>query len=162
MLFRSYPTAEPLAQQAKESAVTASNELFEQDKPQALTEQSKVLGSLAQIEEQLKRAVQTDQANKSADQLAAEVKQLQQLQNDLGEAIKSQEQASANATAKPAEAKQLEKQTADTLAKSDAMENLPNVIASRLQDAKEAVAEAQNAMNAAAPEQAAEIGRAHV
>ncbi|MFM2094197.1 MAG: hypothetical protein RIS70_1321, partial [Planctomycetota bacterium] len=149
-----YPTAEPLAQQAKESAVTASNELFEQDKPQALSEQSKVLGSLAQIEEQLKRAVQTDQANKSADQLAAEVKQLQQLQNDLGEALKSQEQAAANATAKPAEAKQLEKQTADTLAKSDAMENLPNVIASRLQDAKEAVAEAQNAMNAAAPEQA--------
>ena len=68
-----YPTAEPLAQQAKESAVTASNELFEQDKPQALTEQSKVLGSLAQIEEQLKRAVQTDQANKSGDQLAAEI-----------------------------------------------------------------------------------------
>ncbi|MBM4003012.1 MAG: hypothetical protein FJ295_06940 [Planctomycetes bacterium] len=171
-----YPTAEPLAEQAKESAIAASNELFEHDKPQALQEQGKVLGSLAQIEEQLRRAAISDQASKSADQLSAEVAQLQQLHQDLGAALRTQEQATnqaekaaqaaqtagaastAEQAAALAAARQLEQQVADQLAKTDAMNDLPAVIESRIEDAKESVAAAKQAIDdsqAAPPTQAA-------
>jgi hypothetical protein len=179
-----YPTAEPLAEQAKESAIAASNELFEHDKPQALQEQGKVLGSLAQIEEQLRRAALNDQTNKSADQLSAEVAQLQQLHQDLGAALQTQEQATsqaekaaqaaqaADAATTPeqkaavaaeqpaalAAARQLEQQVAEQLARTDAMNDLPAVIESRIEDAKESVAAARQAIEdsqAAPPSRAA-------
>ena len=138
-----YPTVEPLAEQSKEAAVAASNELFEQNKPQALREQGRVLGSLAQIEEQLRRATQADQSNKSADQLAAEIRRLESVQQNVREALQVQDQATQVSADQPQSAQEYEKRVSDTLAKNEPLSELPRIIESRLLDAREAVAEAQ-------------------
>ena len=88
-----WPTTTPLVEQARASAYEASGELFENKQAEAVAEQSKVIGALAQIEEQLRTAVEQERADKSADELAAQVEQLKEAQKGLEKASEPQKKA---------------------------------------------------------------------
>src|SRR5690606_17866745 len=126
-------------EQAKAAAYEATAEIFDNDKPAALQEQSKVIGSLAEIEEQLKHALDLDDANKSADQLAKELEKLQEVQKGLEQAAQEQAKAEQAAAKDPSAAKQAEKAVAEAVAKVSEGE-IPGTVESRLQDVQEAVA----------------------
>ena len=53
-----FPEVDPLLAQSREAAAQAEAELFEGDKTEALLEQGQVVGSLAEIEQQLQRALE--------------------------------------------------------------------------------------------------------
>ncbi|HTN77329.1 MAG TPA: hypothetical protein VL096_18850, partial [Pirellulaceae bacterium] len=136
-----FPAAEPLIEQAKAAAFEATADLFDTKKAEAVAEQSKVIGSLAEIEEQLKHAADVEDANKSADQLAEEVAKLEAAKKTLEEVAKQQEKAEQAAAKDPNAAKQAENAVAAALEKL-AEKELPGTIESRVADAKEAVADA--------------------
>src|SRR5690606_3946574 len=103
---------------------------------EATAEQSKVLGNLAEIAEQLQNAAGLDQADKSAEEFAELVRNLEQVREELKPALKKQEQAAEKAAEKPAEAKAAEEEAATTVEKITAAEReLPQAVKSRLEEA---------------------------
>lgn len=149
-----FPTTTPLLEQAKASAFQASAELFENRQEEAVAEQTKVIGALAEIEQQLQNAVARESADRSADELASDVQKLAETKQKLEEIAETQEQATKNAKEKPAEAQKQEAAVAEQLAKVAAAEELPSVVKAPIQDAQEAAAEAQKALDDSAPEAA--------
>jgi len=149
--LQKFETTQPLLEQAKQAAYEAPKELFEQKKEAALESQNEVIGALAKVEQQLQQGTDLDQTNKSADELAAKVKQLEEAKKTLEQAAKEQAQANANAEKAPAQAKAAEDKAAAELAKVDAMKDLPAAVESKVNDAQEAVAEAAKADENAAP-----------
>lgn len=141
--LQSFPSGEGLMQQAKGAAFQAVSDLFSLRKPQALAEQTKVIKALQEIQQQLRHAIDSQRADKSAKELEEEVKQLQQLKDKLQQIYQNQAEANKNAASnlKVAQAKQ--QQVSDQLAKTLLSKNLPGTIKSRLTDAQEAVQRAQ-------------------
>lgn len=131
--LRDLPAATPLLEQARAAALEAANDLFEARKDQAMADEAKVLGNLAQIEEQLKRDQESDQSDKSAEELHQAVAQLEKAKEKLTEAAKSQESANKAVEKNPNEAKAAEeqvKQTANDLAKEG---NVPAAVQTKLE-----------------------------
>ncbi|MCY2992952.1 MAG: hypothetical protein NTY19_34485, partial [Planctomycetota bacterium] len=158
-MLEQYPAAQPLLEQAKAAAYEAAAQLLEEKQEQAVAEQTKVIGNLAEIAEQLKHAIQQERTDRSAAELAQQVKQLEKLKEKLEQAAAKQEKATEAAKEKPAEAQQQEQQVAKDLAaatKEATADNkdLPGVIESRLADAQEAVGKAAETMQEAAPQAA--------
>ncbi len=91
------PTAEPLLEQAKAAAFEATADLFDAKRPEAVREQSKVLGNLAAIAEQLQNAADPTRSTMSAQQLAQQLQQLHEAQKELVPAQAQQHQAAAAA-----------------------------------------------------------------
>ena len=149
-----FPTTESLIEQAKAASFEATANLFEEKKTQALDEQNRVIGNLAQIENVLAQGLDLGQADKSADELAAEIAKLQELKKQLEEAAREQLHAMNAAAAEPPAAAQHERKVAAVLAETEKLGDLPSVVTGRLDDAKEQVAEAQQAMENRAPEAA--------
>ncbi|HMC12665.1 MAG TPA: hypothetical protein VKH44_15300, partial [Pirellulaceae bacterium] len=83
-----FPTTESLIEQAKAASFEATANLFEEKQTQALDEQNRVIGNLAQIENVLAQGLDLGQADKSADELAAEIAKLQELKKQLEEAAR--------------------------------------------------------------------------
>jgi hypothetical protein len=140
--LQSMPQTQPLVEAAKQAALEARTNLFEAKKQPAVAQQDKVLGALAEIEEQLKKAADAESSDKTAEQYEKLVKDLEKTKADV-EAAKA-EQAKANEAAKsnPAAAKAPEKAAADKLAKAQEGRELPRAVKSRLEEAKSAAAEA--------------------
>jgi predicted DNA-binding protein YlxM (UPF0122 family) len=151
-----YESAQPLLEQAKASAFEAQKELFEQQKEPALDSQSEVIGALAKVEQELLQGIDLDKSDKSADELAQRVKQLEEAAKALEAAAKEQAKATEQAAKQPAEAKAQEQKTAAELAKVEALPELPSVVDAAVNRAQEEVAEAAAALDNAAAE-AAEI-----
>jgi hypothetical protein len=139
------PATLPLAEQAKAAAYDATGKLFEARADEALAEQGKVLGSLAQIEEQLLNDVDLDRSDKTAEELAKLVRELEKTRAELQQASQSQRKAEAAAPAKPLDAATQEQQVAKAAAKA-ASRKLPAGVKSRLADAEEAATEAAAAL----------------
>jgi hypothetical protein len=139
------PSTLPLAEQAKAAAYEATGKLFEARAEEAMAEQGKVLGSLAQIEEQLLNDVDLDRSDKSAEEFAKLVRDLEKTQAELKQAKTSQERANAAVQTRPADATAPEQQVAKTLTKA-AAKKLPAGIQSRLAEAEEAATEAAAAL----------------
>ena len=148
-----YPTTQPLLEQAKAASLEATQQLFEEKRAETLAEQSKVIGSLAEVAQQLQRAVDLEQGSKSADQLAAEVRQLEKTQQEVAKAEQMQDQAQAAAEKEPAAAKAQEEAVAKQLEQAATPAELSPVIKSQLEDARQAAQEAADmlAKAAAAP-----------
>jgi len=151
-----FPATEPLLEQAKAAAYEAAAQLFEEHKPETLAEQTKVIGSLAEIEEQLKHAINLEQADKSAEQLAQESQRLEQLAQQLEEITVEQEKVVENAAPNAAQAQQEERRVAAALAEATQAataddQDLPGVVESRLADAQEQVAAAIEVLADASP-----------
>ena len=153
--LQSFPTTEPLTEQAKAASFEATADLFEEKKTEALEEQNKVIGTLAQIEKVLEQGLDLEQSNKSADELAKQVEQLEQVKQDLAQAAKEQAKATENAEKNVPAAQAAEKKTAETLQKTaEKNPDLPSAVDAKLNDAMEAVAEAAEALADAKPEAA--------
>ncbi len=135
------PKLQPLLEQAKAAAQEARTELFENKLAEAEQDQSKVLGNLAQIEDQLEQANGTDQNDKSAAELAQQVKELEKAKEAVKQALQQQEQATQKAAQEPAVAKAAEEQAAAKIAEA-AKAELPNAVESRLAEAEAAAKDA--------------------
>ncbi|HUE73665.1 MAG TPA: hypothetical protein VMP01_22495 [Pirellulaceae bacterium] len=142
-----YESAQPLLEQAKASAFEAQKELFEQQKEPALDSQSEVIGALAKVEQDLLQGIDLDKSDKSADELAERVRQLEEAAKALEAAAKEQAKATEMAAQKPAEAKAHEQKTAAELAKVEALPELPSVVDAAMNRAQEEVAEATAALD---------------
>ncbi|HEX5106499.1 MAG TPA: hypothetical protein VFV87_21920 [Pirellulaceae bacterium] len=150
-----FPTTEPLLEEAKAASFEATADLFEEKKAEALEDQNKVIGNLAQIEKVLEQGLDLEQSGKSADELAAEVQKLQEAKKQLETAAAEQAKATEAAKQNPAAVKPQEQKVAEELAKTDAME-LPSAVEAKVNDAQEAVAEAAEAAADTAAEKAEE------
>lgn len=133
-------TEKPL-HQAKASAYEAAAKLFEAKQPDAVKEQEKVLANLATITEQLKKAAEQQSGAKSADELARLSNELKKAREELKESEPHQQKAfEKNAPTETAKenlaeiAKKLE---------NAAKAELPPPVAARVQEAKEAVKQAE-------------------
>nr|MCU0872510.1 hypothetical protein [Pirellulaceae bacterium] len=151
-----FPATEPLLEQAKAAAYEAAAQLFEENKPETLAEQAKVIGSLAEIEEQLKHAIDLEQGDKSAEQLAKETQRLEQLAQQLEKIAEQQEKVVEQAAQDAPQARQEEQNVATALteatkAATENNQDLPGVVESRLADAQEEVGEAMQALADASP-----------
>lgn len=150
------PEAQALLEQAKAAAYDATGKIFDAKPEEAVAEQGKVLGSLAQLEQQLATAAENQGADKSAEELAQMVKDLKQAQVDMRKIEKEQEKASKSAADKLAAAQQEEQLVATDLAKVDDQRKLPEAVVSKLADAEAAAKEATAALKEVAGDKAAE------
>ena len=146
------PAAVPLLEQAKAAAYEATADLFDAKKEEALAEQSKVLGNLAQIEEQLQNAADPTNSNRSADQLAQQAKDLQKAKEDLNKIQAQQQQVEKTAEKNAPAAKPQEEQVAAALAKVDDGRDLPAAVDTRLAQAEDAAKQAATGPMAESPQ----------
>ena len=65
-MLEHWPAAEPLLEEAKASAYEAAAQLFQDDKTAAVAEQGRVIGSLAEIEQQSEAANNQSDASQAA------------------------------------------------------------------------------------------------
>ena len=119
---RENPKAESYIQQAETAALDAAANLLDNKLEQAQSDQGRVLGNLAALEMALKDQAKQQTRDKSANELANTVKELQQAKAALAEAQKKQDSAEAkaleNAPAAAADTKQvaaIAEQTMDQL-----------------------------------------------
>jgi hypothetical protein len=158
-----FPTTEPLIEQAKAASFEATASLFEEKQASAVEQQSRVIGSLAQIEKVLEQGRDRALASKSAAELAAEVALLEKLKAQLEAAESQQTRAQENAAEKPELATKHQSQVAAALTQAEQIGQSSRTIAIRLADAKEKVAAAGvalqqiDAKSAAARQSAADI-----
>ncbi len=146
------PAAQPLLEQAKKAAYNATGDLFDKKKSEALDEQSKTSSALAQLERKLMQAAEQESADKSAAELAQEVKNLEKVQKQLSEAQQDEHQASAAAQSKqPQAAAQADQRAAEALAAAADSSPLPPAVKYRLDEAHaQAAAAAKSAENQSA------------
>ncbi|MFT5526947.1 MAG: hypothetical protein ACI9HK_004929, partial [Pirellulaceae bacterium] len=132
-----FENTDPLIEQALEAASQATAELFENDQSEAVKEQSKVIGSLAEIEQQLKHGLDLEDGDKSAQELAARVETLEELKDTLENLTDQQDKAEETAQQNPEQAATEERKVADALNELQA-KDLPGTLESRVKDAAEA------------------------
>ena len=80
------PSAAPVLEQAKAATQAARGDLFDEKKPEALDQETKALGNLAELERKLESASEQDANDKSAADLAQQVKNLEEAQKQVAEA----------------------------------------------------------------------------
>jgi hypothetical protein len=149
-----FPEVDPLVVQSRAAAAQAEAELFEGDKTGALLEQGQVVGSLAEIEEKLQRALESDSGAKTADELTEQVKQLERLDQALDQAVATQAKATEQAQANAAAALRAEQQVFKQLEAAQKLGDFTRGIESRLDDAKDAVEAAKKTTAQRQPEAA--------
>ena len=133
------PRAQTHLDQAKAAAGQATTEIFDGEKEQAVGEQSKVLGHLAALAEELENLSEIDNSDKSADDYAKQVRDLEAAKKDLAEAKPLQDSAAEKtAQSKPKEAAAPEKEVAKKAEAAAKDRDLPENVKSRLAEAGEA------------------------
>jgi len=140
------PATEPLLEQAKLAAYEATGRLFDNKKDEALAEQGKVLGNLAEIAEKLANAADASQSDKSSAEIKQQVKDLEQAKADLDRIRQQQTAVDKKAPENAAEAGKQEQNVAKALAKVDDDRQLPKSVTSRLASAEQAAATAAQAL----------------
>ncbi len=150
------PATEPLLEQARLAAYDATGRLFDNKKEEALAEQGKVLGNLAEIAEKLASAADASQSDKSSAEIQQQVKDLEQAKADLARIRQQQSAAAKKAGENAAQAGKQEQDVAAALAKVDDNRQLPKAVASRLASAEQAAATAAQALERGAAKPADE------
>jgi hypothetical protein len=141
------PRAQTHLDAAKAAAGQATTEIFDGEKEQAVGEQSKVLGHLAALAEELENLSEVDDSDKSADDYAQEVKDLEAAKEDVKQAQSLQEAAGQKtAESKPKEAAAPQKEVAKKAEAAAQDRDLPESVKSRLAEAKEAAEKAAKAL----------------
>ena len=132
-----------LVAQARRASRGAEQSLFEADRPAALDQQDQVLALLGRIHRQLQLArPQAQEREQFDDQLRA----LEQLDQSLSDLMNLQSEVTELAGPDPAKAADKEQQVADALADADQLQSLPEAIEASLDEAQQAVAAAQAAL----------------
>ncbi|MCA9174303.1 MAG: hypothetical protein KDB14_07425 [Planctomycetales bacterium] len=134
-----------LLEQAKQAALEGVDALFAGDADQANREQSKVVGNLAQLREELLKLAGADRAERSSDELLAEELALEKAERTLNDAAAKENAAAAALESNPAAAAAQEKAAAERL---DAAEKQldPSDVSARIQEAKTAAEQAEAAL----------------
>jgi len=148
------PAAETLLEQAKSAAYEATGRLFDAKAEEAVAEQGKVLANLASVAEQLAQNSVAEHSDKSAAELARQVRDLEQARADVARLRAEQAQVDRTAMQDAPQAGRQEQQVAQGLAKVDDNRDLPKAVVSRLASAEQALAAAAKALalqNAAKP-----------
>lgn len=147
------PAATPLLEQAKSATFAATGDLFDAKKPEALNEETKALGSLAELERKLEQASEQEANDKSAAELAQQVKNLEAAQKQVAEAQKHEQAAADTAKSDQEKSAAADQSAADALAKAAEPSPLPAPVKSRLAEAQEL---ARDATKSERSEQSAE------
>lgn len=145
-------TAERLTEQAEAAAKDATSELFEGNLTAAVTEQSEVLGNLAALEQVLAQGSEEVTADRTAEELAKTVADLQKAKAKLEEAAQKQAAAEEKADSNAKEAAPLEKAAAEAIAAAEKVGDLPADVERRLEEAEAAAKSAEAMLDAAAAE----------
>lgn len=143
------PAAEAHLEEAEKAANEAAAKLFENNPEAAALEQSKVLGHLAALEATLNAANPAAPTEQSAAELAKRVEELQAVQQQLAQADQKQAEAEKQAAANSQAAAKPEAESAALINQALKTENLPETLANRLEDAKEAAVEAAQELSQA-------------
>ncbi|HEV3416979.1 MAG TPA: hypothetical protein VG056_09210 [Pirellulales bacterium] len=151
------PAAVPVLEQAKAATFAATGDLFDAKKPEALDQESRAIGNLSELERKLEQASEQDSNDKSAAELAQEVKNLERAQKQIAEAQQALRKAADAAQSNAAESSKNDQTTADALATAAEPKPLPAAVKSRLSEAQAA---AQDAAIAEAGDQPADAKRA--
>ena len=136
------PAATPLLEQAKSATFAATGDLFDAKKPEALNDETKALGSLAELERKLEAASEQEANDKSAAELAQQVKNLEAAQKQVAEAQKHEQAASDAAKSDQEKSAAADQSAADALTKAAEPSPLPAAVKSRLAEAHEAARDA--------------------
>lgn len=151
-LLPELPTAERLTEQAEAAAKDATAALFDGQLPTAVAEQSEVLGNLAALEQLLAQGADEPASDRTAEELAKMVAELEQAKAKLEEAAKKQDAAQQQADKNTKEAAPLEKQAAEAIEAAKNVGELPSEVERRLEEAEQAALSAEAALAAAAGE----------
>jgi hypothetical protein len=130
---------------ATDAAQQAVKHLGEGQKEQAVERQDTVVNMLEDIAQHLS-AEELD-----PDALADRAAQLQELSTSLNDLVEKQAEASELAAADPASAAEIEAAIADALAEADDASQLSDGVETRLDEAQEAVAKAEQALEDGSP-----------
>ena len=153
--LREFANTEALAEQAKAAAFEAEAKLFDGAIPDATRQQSQVIGALAEIAKKLEQA-STATSDKTADQLAQEVKQLEQLDQALDQIRAKQAEVTGQAADNAAAAKAGEAQVGQQLQQANQAADFGPALETRLTDAQDQVARTQQVLSNADPKLAAQ------
>ena len=129
-------------EQAEQAAMEATADLFDAEHQDALREQGKVLGHLAALEELLKQIPTMEDPDKSADEYADLIRDLEAARDELQAIQKEQQDASKTAESNRPEAKTKEEEIAKELSEVPQDRELPDAVQSRVASAEDAVREA--------------------
>ncbi|HEX3997630.1 MAG TPA: hypothetical protein VHX65_03670 [Pirellulales bacterium] len=144
------PVAQAELEQAKAATLKATGDLFDAKQPDAVEQETKAIGDLAEIEHRLEQAGDRQTADKSAAELAKQLENLEKAQQQVAEAQKQEQQAATETKDKPQQAAGEDKHAAEELAKAAEPSPLPEAVKSRIEEAKEAAQDAAKADEAAA------------
>lgn len=128
----------------------AASRLFESRRDPALSEQDKVVGNLEQLAARLDQPAPGDRIDKSAEQLAGQVRDLEQARAAMEQIRRDQAEASHHAAENPAAARQAEDAVVAELARLDENRQLPRAVMARLNDARDAARAAAKSLDESA------------
>lgn len=155
--IRDNPKAETHLQQAETAALDAAANLLDNKTEQAIADQGHVLGNLAALELALKERDKQQSGNKSANELAAAVKALNETKAAIAEAQKKQDAAEKKAEENAQAAAPEAKSAAEIVQQAMDKFELPAVVEAALADAANAGREAAKNLEAAKPEKATAV-----
>lgn len=147
-------TGKPL-EEAEQAAQAATERLFEGKRPEAVTQQEKVLENLEKAAQQLQQAAPPNRADAGPDRLAQLIKDLEAAKQDVERIQREQDQASEAAKGRPAEAQKQESQIAKELGEVSKDRDLPRQVDSRLAEAQQAAQDAAGEMSRPEPQRRA-------
>ncbi|HKD36325.1 MAG TPA: hypothetical protein VKB78_05975, partial [Pirellulales bacterium] len=136
------PSAEPVLEQAKAATQAARGDLFDQKKPEAVDNETKALGSLAELERKLEAAGEQDANDKSAAELAQQIKNLESAQRHVADAQRAEQKAADQAKTNSGDASKQDTSAAEALAKAAEPNPLPAAVKSRLAEAQQSAKDA--------------------
>ena len=146
---RDNPKADSHIQQAETAAMDAAANLLDAKLDQAVADQGRVLGNLAALEIALKDQAKQQSRDKSANELANVVKDLQQARASLTEARKKQDSAQAkaeqNAQSAAPEVKEVAEIAQTTMDKLELPTAVETALAETTQSAREAATNLESA-----------------
>ncbi len=154
---RDNPKADSHIQQAETAAMDAAANLLDAKLDQAVADQGRVLGNLAALEIALKDQAKQQSRDKSANELANVVKDLQQARASLTEARKKQDSAQAkaeqNAQSAAPEVKEVAAIAQTTMDKLE----LPTAVETALAETSQSAREAATNLESATTEKATPV-----
>lgn len=146
------PEQERLWDQAQQAAQMASIQLFDADRPEAVESQGRVLGSLAALLELFNAAAPGVERDLSAEEYAGRIQRLEYVRSELQEIRGQQASIAETAAETPLSAAELEQAVAESLRELSGAEELPDAVASSLQQASDASRSAAQTLADAAGE----------
>jgi hypothetical protein len=152
------PAIKSLLEEAKAAMDRAAADLFNSHHEDAISDESKAFDGLAQVERAVQQVADAHAPNRSAADLAAQIRQLQSLQRQVAAAQKQEHKAAENR--ENAQSATAYNRLADNLAGMTGTSQIPPTVESRLKDAQAAARDAASARQSTSPSRLSPAERA--